>query len=150
MNAAELQFLASLDQQRQELRTDVDRLVEKAGDLINMGEQSVWAKIEKGASRLVEKSSTPISDAQAVANFLRTEDGQRLYVEYQRACDDRRSVLAKSAEAVAERDLVAWAHDRFSETVSKAQAAGMTSADAVAYARERHPAEAQIVEKAFA
>lgn len=50
------------------------------------GSLSAWAKIDKAADSVVQKSSeggTKISKEQAITNFLETEEGQNLYAQHQ-------------------------------------------------------------------
>lgn len=47
------------------------------------GSENAWARIEKAAEGLVQKSTTPISKEDGIAQFLSTADGKRLYAEHQ-------------------------------------------------------------------
>lgn len=52
------------------------------------GVDSSWAKIEKAALAVVEKSGEKIEKAQAIANFLNTAEGTAMYAEYKNSRKD--------------------------------------------------------------
>lgn len=47
------------------------------------GSESAWAKIEKAAAAVVQKSDGKITTAQGIADYLSTPEGVRLYAEHQ-------------------------------------------------------------------
>jgi hypothetical protein len=120
-----------------------------AADLHNEGERIAWERITKAADRVVEKSDKPLSREQATDRYLRTDAGKADYRAYLAACEERRTVIEKVAAARSDRDLLEWAHDQVSAAVAKAQEAGLSNADAIAFAVEQHPEATDIVRKAY-
>lgn len=54
-----------------------------AQSVLKGGAADAWSKIEAAATTVVEKSAGKVSKEQAIASFMETSEGQRLYAEHQ-------------------------------------------------------------------
>jgi hypothetical protein len=149
MKPHEAEFLADLEAERQEIRAETARLRKGANEVVNCGVDAVWSRIEKSASNLVEKSAASLTQEQAVAKYLTTPEGKADYQRYTEASAQRHEVLEKSRDAVAERDLAKMCHDKIGELIEKGLASGMSTVDAVDWARDRAPEAFDFTERGW-
>lgn len=59
-----------------------------SGHTGSSGSMDAWAKIEKSAEGIVQKSTTPITKAQAIDQFIQTTEGRALYQQHQASRKD--------------------------------------------------------------